>query len=345
MAALSDLVLRVFVYGIDPLGDQGNDTYLETESGEALLTQSGEFIEIAIAGTWLVLGDPVRGRLGTVYGNKLGTVDQAEARADITSWVETLSTRTGKQRSLDSYDPGRVTLTLDAKDRRFDPFSTVGTAYSPTTLGQQRNLFRRGCKMRVALVSPDLPETPQFWVWSGFVDTIQPEYSGAPLSPWTRTVVTGVDGFDMLGRTNLAAVNIQGTGETVGSRIRRICARAGWIVVSSTGVETTAKRFTVGDPLLGRLGAVYGNALSPATFTAVVATTTNGISGYGLLGGEGAVPLTGTTMAQPSLTDIKLAIEAEGGQVWVNRAGQIQWTTRADQGPYPPGVRVRGPGS
>ena len=308
MAALTDLVPRVFCYGIDPLNYS--------------------------AGTF-VLGDATRGRLGAAAANALATTAQSEARADISLFVESIDIQTGKTRGLDSYGGGRCTIVVDATDRRFDPFSVSGTAYSPTTSGVQRNLFQRGRRLRVALVDPATPTQPQFWLWSGYVDTIQIDYADLPVSTLVRGSIGGVDGFDVLARNDMAELGAAGAGETVGARIRRICARAGWITVSSAGVETTAPKFTLGDATLGRLGTTYNNQLNPATFTTVTTSVTNGVAGYGLLGSDGAVGLQATTLAQNSLSDIKLAVASEGGQVWINRAGQVQWTTRADLAQFP----------
>lgn len=335
MVALAALIPKVFVYGIDPLG------YADLAGYDTGTYDAGVYASM----NWFVLGDATRGRLGAAAGNALATEADAEARADITCFVESFDVVTGKSRGLDSYSAGRCTVQLDATDRRFDPFSTSGTAYSPTTTGVQRNLFQRGRRMRIALVDPATPTQPQFWVWSGYVDTIEIDYADLPSSPYLRARVNGVDGFDILGRSDLTELPAAGAGETVGARIRRICARAGWITVLSAGVETTAPKFTLGDATLGRLGAASGNQLNPPTFTTVVTSVTNGVAGYGLLGSEGAVGLRATTLAQNSLTDIKSAVESEGGQVWINRAGQVQWTTRADlaQHPLKPAGRTAAP--
>lgn len=302
------LVPRVFVYGIDPLG-----------------WSSGTF----------VVGDPTRGKIGTTAGILLGSTVQSEARADITQYVESIDITTGKSRGLDSYQPGRCTLTLDAADQRFDPFCVSGTAYSPPSAGVQRNLFRRGRRIRVALVSRGDLTTPLFWVWSGFIDVVEPNYSGSAVSPNVRTTVECIDGFDLLGRDDRPAVEAQGAGETLGQRIRRIAQRADWINVTVLDQSRSTSALTVGNASTGRIGTAAGNTLGSQQFTVQLTLVTDGVAGYGVLGGEGAVPLAATTLAQNALTEIKAAVEAEGGQVWINRAGQIQWTTRADLGPWP----------
>lgn len=72
---------------------------------------------------YLYLDDPARGKLGT------GTL-AGDIWADITPYVVgTMTVERGSQRfdgTLIRYEPGRLTLTLDNRDRRFDPLNISG---------------------------------------------------------------------------------------------------------------------------------------------------------------------------------------------------------------------------
>jgi len=106
---------------------------------------------------------------------------------DITPWVKKITTRVGRDRELDDFEPGRATLVLDNTDRRFDPEHATGPYYGDL-LPSKRVRIRATHK------------TVTYTLFHGFVDDWPQDYSGA----WeSEVVVPCTDAFGQLARVTL----------------------------------------------------------------------------------------------------------------------------------------------
>jgi hypothetical protein len=76
------------------------------------------------AGNFFTLDDPVKGELDTSPVGLAGDILE-----DVTDEVRSVTVRRGRSRELERYQAGAATVTLDNKDRKYDP--AAGTAVTP----------------------------------------------------------------------------------------------------------------------------------------------------------------------------------------------------------------------
>src|SRR3990167_562908 len=73
---------------------------------------------------WLIFDDATTGKFDTgTFGDGPSST---YAWTDITDYVYSINTRRGRQRQLESFQAGTLTITLDNSDRRFDPTNLSG---------------------------------------------------------------------------------------------------------------------------------------------------------------------------------------------------------------------------
>lgn len=210
-----------------------------------------------------VLGDPVRGLLGT---GELGdsTVD---VWTDITPWVRSWSITRGATRGDDPtlrYETGTATVELNDGDRRFDPDNLAGPyALAGETLLTPMRRFR----IRAVWDGETYP------LFAGFTDDWQADYRG---NDWTYATVTASDPTATLAGVERTAVAAAGGGEDSGARVDRILDSVSWPEadrVIATG-DTTLQATTLADSAFTELllvqdteqGELYADAAGRITF-------------------------------------------------------------------------------
>jgi hypothetical protein len=75
-------------------------------------------------GNFFTLDDPVKGELDDGPFGLAGDILE-----DVTDEVRSVTVRRGRSRELERYQAGAATVTLDNKDRKYDP--AAGTAVTP----------------------------------------------------------------------------------------------------------------------------------------------------------------------------------------------------------------------
>jgi hypothetical protein len=212
-------------------------------SRPTLIVQIGFSIG-ASTGTWLHLDDETRGLLDT------GTLAPSATWEDVTSYVRSVSMRRGSSRvegAILRYEAGTCSITLDNRDRRFDPANLAG----PYVAGGVTQVT----PMRAVRVQANWSGTV-YSLWRGFVDAWQVAYTGPNAAEVT---LTATDGMKVLGAYDRAAVAPVGAGERSGSRINRILTSAGWPLAD--------RRIATGDSTV-QATTLAGNALSELQLTA-----------------------------------------------------------------------------
>lgn len=276
--------VRVYGYGIDPLNLPTTDS--------------------------LVLGHATRGKIGAVAANKVrnqegttGTHYRGMQPTDLSCYVASIAITRGRRGALQSFDGGRMTLELDASDRRFDPLYTSG-AYAVAS----RQLFRRGTPIVCATGYATPAVTGDTALFSGFVDSIEYDYN--PMGTMFRATVQCVDAFDLLARVDLNASDLTyGSGETMGARIDRWLEVGGWHLSSSGSTDSRVVLIPQCGPYASRRYGTYQRA-------------------------AGTYTLQGTNLAENALTAIKAAAASGDGYVFVDAMGRVVWgTDKTDSAP------------
>lgn len=150
---------------------------------------------------------------------------------DVTAYVWSVATRRGRQMELDRIEAGTATITLDNRDRRFDPTFAAGPYY-----GQLLPMRR----IRITAVWNSITY-PLFY---GYVEGWPQRYDSAMES---TVEVSAVDGFKMLSRSILTVdLPVQRTDE----RIDMLLSLAGWTLGNSWVIGSTAAN--------GRFPVVFG---------------------------------------------------------------------------------------
>lgn len=198
----------------------------------------------ASTSTYLHLGDPARGLLGT------GTLATTDVFEDLTGFWQALSTKRGSSR-VDSpilrYEAGTSTCRLNNSDRRFDPTNLAGPYVS---LGATQVTPMRAVRYQAtwAGVTYDL--------WRGYADSWDIDY--APPN-YSSCVLAATDGFKVLSQYERAAGAGVGAGEDTGARVGRILDGVGW--------SATDRIVAVGDSTV-QATTLAGDALSELQLTA-----------------------------------------------------------------------------
>jgi hypothetical protein len=100
---------------------------------------------------------------------------------DVTSYVRNISIRRGRSTDLEQFPTSTASITLDNRDRRFDPFNTAGPYYGELTP-------RRQIRITADTGSGYVP------VWRGWISGWPIEYSAGGFD-----VTTTIECFDILG--------------------------------------------------------------------------------------------------------------------------------------------------
>ena len=165
----------------------------------------GESITVTMAVGYLVnqftLDDPILGLLdgqGVLDGNLLGI--------DVTEYVEKVDIRRGRSSTLEAFQSGSATITLNNNDRRFDPINTSSPYYDVTT-------GRSGVQPRreVVVLSDGAP------IFSGAITDIFIDYN-ADLSTATFSCA---DDFSVLSNTGISTTFTPSV-EIAGNRVTTI---------------------------------------------------------------------------------------------------------------------------
>ena len=203
----------------------------------------------ANTGTTLILGDTTRGKIGT---GTLGSGVEADVVFnDVTSYVRSGSVERGRNRvdePIIQYETGTASVTLDNRDRRFDPTNLDGPYVSG---GLTLVKPRRAIRFRATWNSVTYDLLRGFT--SNF-DVQWPDQSNQE----SVTEVPCSDAFKILSGINRIAVSAVGAGEDTGARINRILDSAGWTSVDrlvSTG-NSTVQSTTLGGNVLEELQLV-----------------------------------------------------------------------------------------
>ncbi len=290
-------------------------------------------IEFGISGPTIAndvwhVGDAVRGKVGTF---KIGGDD---IWTDVTPWVRNWSFRRGAARGDGlglRYEAGTFTCELNNGDRRFDPTNLAG----PYTSGGATKLLPM-IRVRVTAEWAGV----SYREWSGFADSIVPDYLEAT---WSTCTVIATDAFKVFNQPRPAEVP-QGGGEDSGARVTRILDDIAWdadkrsIAAGKSAVQATtlegsalAELLLVQDTELGEFyidgegDAVYRNR--HAVLTETRSNTSQAIFGdAGISAGEipyAAAPVESSdeTMAN------RISITREGGveQLVQDLASQAQY--------------------
>ena len=165
--------------------------------------------------TVLHLDDPTRGLLDT------GTLGGPNDGADVAEYVRDVSIQRGDSRFDGIYyrsEAGTCSVTLDNRDRRFDPTNVAGP-YVASGVTQVTPM--RGFRLRARWngVTYDL--------WRGFADSWTLTYPGFGESD-AVCVLTGTDATKVIANYDGLEQAAAGSGERTDQRIDRVLDNAGW---------------------------------------------------------------------------------------------------------------------
>jgi hypothetical protein len=152
-------------------------------------------------GNYLTLDDTVKGKLNDAAYPLAGDV-----LVDVTSRTREVTVRRGRSRTLEKFTAGLAQVTLDNRERLFDPTYTAGPYYGSIVPRKQVSISRDGRAIYTGNV--------EAWSW---------DYT---LSGDATAEARAVDGFASLALSEMTA----GTalGSTPGARIGTALSYAGW---------------------------------------------------------------------------------------------------------------------
>lgn len=159
-------------------------------------------------GNAFVLGDQLNGVLGS---NVLGGI--AEAPVDISSKVQQVNIRRGKDRQFDSYNAGSCTISLIDTTGDFNPDNETGPYFGELLPGRQ------------VRVSATYESSPAF-LFSGYVTRFdwrfEPEFDA------NIVTISATDGFRLLTQASIETVPGAGPGDSANERINQILDKVQW---------------------------------------------------------------------------------------------------------------------
>lgn len=132
---------------------------------------------------------------------------------DVTRYLRSVSTGTGRQRELDRYQAGQVAVVLDNRDRRFDP-SYVDGPYAAGQVSQVLPMKRIRLRATYAGVT--------YSVFDAFVDSWDQRYE-QPREAVAEVAAT--DGFKVLASADVRSVR---PSELSGARVAAALDEGGW---------------------------------------------------------------------------------------------------------------------
>ena len=159
-------------------------------------------------GDVLILGDALDGILGT---NVLGT-ETAEI-VNITSTVNQIAIRRGRDRIFEQYTPGTATISWWDPDGDWNPDNTSGPYYGEIL------------PLRQVKVTTTYSGT-EYALFSGYISSWDWEWPKG--TQYAKVTITADDGFRLLGLSNVDNVTGAATGDLPGTRIDQILDQVGW---------------------------------------------------------------------------------------------------------------------
>lgn len=191
-----------------------------------------------------------------------------------TGLIRSITCRRGRQRTLDTVQPGSLTVTLDNSLREFDPFNTAG----PFTAGGVSQL-KPGPFIQVAATGSTIGASV-LGLFSGFLTDLPVTWDVGEVATaqWTA-----VEALIALGRVNPIAGASVGDSELSGARIGRVLTNASWPAAVSAFPPFGASRNIDGGTANMQATTLGTNALQEAQ---LVATTERGdlfTSGLGVM--------------------------------------------------------------
>jgi len=160
-------------------------------------------------GNPLVLGDPLNGILGT---NVLSS--SAVQVVDISTDVQRIAIRHGRDRMFEEYLPGEATI-------QFLDFTGDWNPYNQTS-----PYFGEIKPMRQVQVSTTYSGT-SYWLFSGYISSWDYEWVDASVD-YAVVTLQCVDGFRLLALANVSTVTGAGNNDLPGERIGYILDEVGW---------------------------------------------------------------------------------------------------------------------
>ncbi|GIH29098.1 hypothetical protein Aph01nite_74080 [Acrocarpospora phusangensis] len=167
----------------------------------------------AAIGTIMTLDDPARGKLDTA------TLAAPEVWVDVTPWLRSFKIKRGVSRATSPilrYEPGKASLVLDNRDRRFDPENLDGP-YVAAGITQVTPM--RAVRIRATWdgITYDL--------FRGYIDDWDITWE----DPDSQAVALCTDAFKVLAKADREALlSPVGAGEMSGARIHRILDGIDW---------------------------------------------------------------------------------------------------------------------
>lgn len=149
---------------------------------------------------------------------------------DITQYVREAYTKRGRQRQLDQFDGGRMTMLLDNRDRRFDPTNTAGPYY-PNVLPMR--------KVRLRAIWNDLTEHQESLEDAALGVTGWVGGTNIALARTTAQALDGVASLEMT-RLNTTGSVFAATGSASG-HLFPVVANATYTVRASFRAATTGR--------------------------------------------------------------------------------------------------------
>jgi hypothetical protein len=234
-------------------------------------------------GTFWSIGDPIRGKIGSV------PIGPDEIWSDVTEWAKSWSIRRGASQGNQPqlrFEPGTATIVLNDPDRRFDPDNLAGP-YVSSGISEVTSMRR----VRISAIWNGVA----YPIFQGYSDDWVPDFQG---DSWTYVTLTATDASKIFAAYDRQPAGPLGAGETSGARIGRILGSVGWPTEDreiGTGVETLQATALQGNALTElqlvqdtELGMFYVDAAGKAVFrarnwvlTAAEATTAQATFGDG----------------------------------------------------------------
>ena len=214
----------------------------------------------ANAGTRLILDDVNAGLLDT------GTLGDGAFFYDITTFVRSFSTSRGRRRALDRFSTGTATITLDNRDRRFDPTNSASPYYNSS-------ISQSGVVPAIPVIVRATWAGTTYSVFRGFIDSWSFAYNGGTVGDATATIVCS-DAFKALsnvigGLPNATQVTSSGSTtvnvgvSTVGTSTASTSTAGGFVVVTTTSSQNVAVSLgTETTPTIGTAGDLSGTRIN-----------------------------------------------------------------------------------
>lgn len=165
-------------------------------------------------GDYFTLNDAVKGKLNSVTYKLAG-----EVLVDVTDVTREVSVNRGRSRTLERFTAGIASITLDNRNRAFDPLYTASPYFGSITPRRQVRISH----LDQVLFTGNIEE----WSW------------GYSLEGDATATVQAVDGLSVLSNVTLSAGTA--TAELSGARVSKVLTDAGWTStqrVISSGAAT-----------------------------------------------------------------------------------------------------------